>query len=171
MEERLRYILSTVNEWLKFAEAKNGALLAVDTAIIFGIFKLASDSAWPHAIFSYLTISLVIASAVSCLVSFIPRIKIPTVTLNQKPNTGVSLLFYAHIAKYDPESYLKDLYGQSDSTTPSSSFEMDFARQIVTNSGIAVKKYHCFTVALWLTVVALILLLIAGIAMITLASA
>jgi len=77
LEERLRYILSTVNEWLKFAEAKNGALLAVDAAIIFGIFKLTSDSAWPHAIFSYLTISLVIASAVSCLISYIPKIKNP----------------------------------------------------------------------------------------------
>lgn len=170
MEERLRYILTTVNEWLKFAEAKNGALLAVDSAIIFGIFKLASDSAWPHVIFPYLTISLVIVSSVSCLVSFIPRIKIPTFTLSQKPDATASLLFYTHIAKYDPESYLKALHGRTDdSTTLSSSFEMDFARQIVTNSRIAVKKYYCFTVALWLTVVALILLLIAGISVITLA--
>ena len=44
MEDRLRYILSVVNEWLKFAEAKNGALLAVDVAIVFGILQLISNT-------------------------------------------------------------------------------------------------------------------------------
>ena len=164
MEERLRYILSTVNEWLKFAEAKNGALLAVDSAIIFGALKLVSDASWLNAILSYSTVSLAIASAVSCLVSFIPRINLPSFTLRKIPEKDTSLLFYAHIAKYNPESYLKALCSQScDSMESSSSLEIDFARQIVTNSKIAVKKYNCFTVGLWLTVTALILLLLSGI--------
>ena len=36
MERRLQYLLDQVNAWLRFAEAKNGALLATDAALIFG---------------------------------------------------------------------------------------------------------------------------------------
>ena len=34
MEERLRYILGCVSEWLKFAEAKNGAFLVATSALV-----------------------------------------------------------------------------------------------------------------------------------------
>ena len=170
VEDRLRYILSLVNEWLKFAEAKNGALLAVDSAMIFGVFKL-SESGWPHVGLFYLTISVLIASAVSCLISFIPKLKMPTFTMKREPDSGDSLIYYGHIAKYNPENYLKALYGQADTGSVSpSSLEVDYAKQIVTNSRIALRKYFCFTVALWFAVGALTLLLIASLCLATSAS-
>ena len=73
MEDRLRYILSTVNEWLKFAEAKNGALLGVDIAIIFGLLQVISDEISKGWI--YLAISFIGLSALSALLSFIPQLK------------------------------------------------------------------------------------------------
>ena len=44
MENRLRYILSSVNGWLRFAEAKNGTLLGVNIAIVFGLGQVINDS-------------------------------------------------------------------------------------------------------------------------------
>ena len=168
MEERLRYILSTVNEWLKFAEAKNGALLAADTAILFGIFKLASELSGLQACVSYFAIFLITSSAVSCLLSFIPKLKIPLLEFERKRGKEDSLIFYGHIARYDPQSYLEVLFAQSGVEPPTnSSIEIDYAKQIITNSRIALRKYRCFNIGLWLTVAALLVLLIVGLVFVT----
>ncbi len=42
MEERLKYVLSLINEWLRFAEAKNAALVAADTGIVLGVISVFS---------------------------------------------------------------------------------------------------------------------------------
>lgn len=45
MEERLKYVLSLINEWIRFSEAKNGALLAVDAAFLFGVLAAVDVAA------------------------------------------------------------------------------------------------------------------------------
>lgn len=39
MEERLKFIFANVNEWLRFAEAKNGVLVAFNGAAIWGTLQ------------------------------------------------------------------------------------------------------------------------------------
>ena len=163
MEERLRYILTTVNEWLKFAEAKNGALLVADIALLFGVFRLLNESTG-QKVFIYLAIFLVIVSAISSLVSFIPQLKLSSFTPRKRTEKEASLIFYGHIAKYEPQSYIKALYAESGSAPAAiASIEVDYAQQIIINSRIAVRKYLCFNVGLWLTVLALLFLLMASI--------
>lgn len=159
MEERLRYILTIVNEWLKFAEAKNGALLVADIALLFGVFRLLNESTG-QKVFIYLAIFLVIVSAISSLVSFIPQLKLPSFTPRKRAGKEASLIFYGHIAKYEPRSYISALYAESGGEPAAiASIEVDYAQQIIINSRIAVRKYLCFNVGLWLTVSALLFLL------------
>jgi len=162
VEERLRYILTTVNEWLKFAEAKNGALLVADIAILFGVFRLLNESTGPK-VFIYLAIFLVIVSTISSLVSFIPQLKVSSFIPKKRTEKEASLIFYGHIAKYEPQSYIKALYAESGAEPAAiASIEVDYAQQIITNSRIALRKYLCFNVGLWLTVLALLFLLVAS---------
>jgi len=162
VEERLRYILTTVNEWLKFAEGKNGALLVADIAILFGVFRLMNELT-DQRVFIYLGIFLVIVSAISSLVSFIPQLKVSSSTPKKRTEKEASLIFYGHIAKYEAQSYIEALYAESGSEPTSiAPIEVDYAQQIIMNSRIAVRKYLCFNVGLWLTVFALLFLLVAS---------
>ena len=159
MEDRLRYILSTVNEWLKFAEAKNGALLGVDIAIIFGLFQVISDEISKGWI--YLAIVFTGLSALSALFSFVPQLKAPSMIRQKRGDKETSLIFYGHIAKYEPEGYIKALYSTAGTEVPSNlTFELDYAYQIIINSRIALKKNRYFNIGLWLTVLGLLLLII-----------
>lgn len=162
MEERLRYILTTVNEWLKFAEAKNGALLVADIAILFGVFGLLNESTGQR-VFIYLAIVLVIVSAISSLVSFIPQLKVFPLISKKRKGGKASLIFYGHIAEYEPQSYVEALHVESGAEpTVIASIEVDYAQQIIMNSRIAMRKYLCFNVGLCLTVLALLFSLVAS---------
>lgn len=165
MEERLGHILSIVNEWLKFAEAKNAALLAANTAIIFAVLRvLDSKTICRQWLSAYLLLGLLLlaAAAFIALVSFIPQVRIPWLALRRQPSSRDNLLFYGDIAYYDPTNYLQALGAR---TTPAanafSSFEQDYAVQIVTNSRIALRKYVLFSAAIWLTLTAVLSLPVA----------
>lgn len=159
MEDRLRYILSTVNEWIKFAEAKNGALLGVDIAIVFGLFQVISDEISKGWIYS--AISLTGLSALSALFSFIPQLKAPSMIDKKSEDKETDLIFYGSVAKYEPESYINALYSMVGIELPSEvTMELNYAHQIITNSRIALKKNRYFNIGLWLTVLGLVLLII-----------
>jgi hypothetical protein len=162
MEEKLRYILTMVNEWLKFAEAKNGALLVADTAILFGVFTVLNRSA-AQRVFIYLAVVLVIVSAISSLVSFIPQLKVLSFTSKKRTGKKANLLFYGDIAEHDPQSYIEALHAESGTESKViEPMEVDYAQQIITNSRIAVRKYRCFNVGLYPTILALLFLLAAS---------
>ena len=158
MEDRLRYILSTVNDWLKFAEAKNGALLGIDIAIIFGLFQVIGSEISRGWI--YLAISFTGLSALSALFSFIPQLKAHPKGQQRQRNEGTNLIFYGHIAESNPELYLKALYSEvGTEEPPESKIELDYAHQIIINSRIALRKNRYFSIGLWLTVLGLFLLI------------
>ena len=43
MDQRLRYIFTTVNEWLRFLETKHTALIALNGAAIIGLIQALPD--------------------------------------------------------------------------------------------------------------------------------
>ncbi len=158
MEDRLKYILSLVNDWLKFAESKNAALLAADTALGLGLYKiLRSDMPGSQSAILYVgfVISLLFVGAFICLVSFIPRTTIPWLATTHRPKEDDNLLFYGDIAKYDPKRYIASLYKQSgNDVSEIKAYEEDLAEQIIINSRIALQKYGLFKTALWINVIA-----------------
>lgn len=157
---KLKYIFDNVNNWLKFAESKNAALLAANSAIVFGLIR-TQDLFENSLLHYYFVICIVLAtfSACICLLSFVPKIKINSIfqeTSVQAEN--LNLLFYGHIAKFTPEDYLKALQDGHIITEEAiqDRFCTDIANQIVVNSKIAQTKYIFFQLAIWFTVAAVI---------------
>jgi len=156
MEERLKYILTQVNDWLKFAEAKNAALLAVNSALIFGTISILNEKCFfPIWLLIYLYIALVvviIATAI-CLISFIPNTKIPLISSKMNLLKGGNPIYYGDIAEHNVDSYLESLYQSTGLEFKGiKDIEKKYAEQIICNSRIAVKKFRLFSTALWLTV-------------------
>src|SRR5690554_6668102 len=98
-------ILSKTNEWLKFAEAKNGAVIAVVCSVMFGVNRIvvSLDEVptyllfYLSAFFSFSFISLVVA-----LSSFIPRLKKPFwLRINEKGNND-NPFYFVDACKHDP---------------------------------------------------------------------
>lgn len=160
MEDRLRYILSSVNDWLRFAESKNAALLVANSAVIFGVLRVLKGSTPLRdglMLYLYFSLSLLVLSGALCFLSFIPQLEIPWLASQRQTTDDDNLVFYAEIADYSPQDLLKALYRKSnlelDDPAP---LEEDYAAQIVVNSRIAVRKYRFFSAAIWLALIAIV---------------
>ena len=161
MEEHLKSIFSNVNGWLKFAEAKNGVLVAFNGSGIFVVLTgilledvpaLAGHPALQAYFWSFiicLTVGLVIA-----LFSFHAKLITSGGLSGEEMKPSDNLLYFDHIAKYDAGAYLerlsaalemerKGVYGQ---------LEKDYANEIIVNATIARRKYLLFNTALWCTI-------------------
>jgi len=160
MEDRLRYVLSNVNEWLKFAEAKNAALLAANSAVVIGALRLADGKVFLFPLaeyYFYFFIAIVSLGGLICLLSFVPKLDIPWLLPTTLSKDKDNLVFYGDISGYDPSSYVKALHHQSGKAVKTvDPFEEDLAEQVIINSRIALKKYQLFNIALWLDVTALL---------------
>ena len=155
MEERLKNILSFVNDWLKFAEAKNGALVVLNGAIIFGVLSVLNDNKifvnW-QIFYFWMIIGFNLLSLIVGLLSFWPQTKNSWLNLSGYSNKEDNILFFAHISKYNPTEYLKSLYeAEGTKKDKFTKFEIDYSNQIIINSQIASQKYRFFKLALWLT--------------------
>lgn len=148
-------ILSKTNEWLKFAEAKNGAIIAVVCSVMFGVNRIVGSLDevptyllfYLAAFFSFSFISLVIA-----LSSFIPRLKKPFwLRINEKGSND-NPFYFVDACKYDSYSYLK-LLGITQSNNKVAE---KMADQIIINSRIATLKFSLFTSSAWLFLSALL---------------
>lgn len=150
----LEMALSQINDWLKFAEAKNGALIAVGCAVIFGVLRFHSSlSAESNFVAIYMgSFTIFIAAAiVISLVSFVPRmappfwIEMPEIDKNDNP------LFFGHACKYSKGKYLELFNDHVDGAVSSASkLELALCDQIVNNSRIGFIKYRMFGSAVFL---------------------
>lgn len=138
--------LEKVDKWLHFAEAKNAALIAINVAI-------ASMSFGSNTFVIYLIRILLIISSIIALISFWPNSSSNT---NKKQLIldvdGTNYLFYADIAKYSSEEqYLRLVmrdYFNENKESVFSEMCLDYAKEILINSKIAVWKYKLFKIAL-----------------------
>jgi hypothetical protein len=157
MDEKLQYIFSNINDWLKFAEAKSATLIACNGALIFGISRLISSFDINGGYLLYLIVisALCILSISICFLSIIPSLSMPW---DKKPS-GVSdtdnLLYFSDIAKYTPLAYLKALKDKLElKDSEFTGYQKDLSNQVIVNSVIADKKYRAFQKAIWLTLAA-----------------
>lgn len=158
-------IYKCVNEWLRFAEAKNSALFAGNMVIVFGILKMDWITTVRPLPSSYLiyVIALLLVSSGHCLASFMPILTMPLGTKVDASKTG-NLLFFGDIADIEPCDYLSKLYVAAGLSGAPSQIEQAYAEQIVINSRIARQKYDLFNTAIWITFAALLSPIAASIA-------
>lgn len=162
-------IQKTVIDWLKFAEAKNATLLAGNLAIIFGASKIALFSEaqmFTWVWFYFISIAGFCGlSAVCCLLSIVPQIKIPFSLSGDGKNASSNLVFYGTIASHTPETYADAL--QKCLNVTFNPVEKLLAGQIVINSQVANRKYRFFKVAAWLTLSAFLTPVLGGFLVLT----
>ncbi len=165
MEERLEFIFANVNEWLKFAEAKNGVLIAFNGAAIWGTLQSFEDICKINPRLEFLLWIYIGTSLTSIVVSFFSFM--PTLTLSNKPVKPIahedvknhSLIFFRHIARFNPDEYLRVIYQRSNTPLPQSfdRIELDISYQIISNSRTTWLKYQIFFLALNITLIGMIL--------------
>ena len=164
IEELLRFSLANINNWLRFAEAKNAALVVANIGASFGALRLAAtQNLYPTAYYYALIAggTLLLATGIA-LASFIPQLKIPWLAQLRAARSRDNVLFYGHIANYTPENYLKELYARRGHKLEEiNALERDYAEQMIINSRIALRKYGWFNIAVCLTIIALATLVFA----------
>jgi hypothetical protein len=156
-KERIGVLESTLKQtvdWLKFAEAKNGALVAVGCAAIFGVLRLYPSFSIESVLATLYLASFTIfvaAAIVISLTSFIPRVVPPLWIKMPNKEEGDNPLFFGHACKYSKRTYLElfNRYSELDSHKECK-LELAFCDQIVNNSKISFIKYRVFSAAVFL---------------------
>ena len=164
LEELLEKNFSNVNSWLNFAEAKNAANIAFVVAVLAAIFSIDDECVLLHI----LCICLIISGMCS-LFSFLPRLgnkvvrKVSLFSKNKKRKAKASnLIFFEDIKEYAGDTYIKQVckkyFGKNKYNA--TKYQLDLADEIVYNSDIVSRKYKFFKVAVYLDIIAFLILVI-----------
>ena len=167
--EKLLIIFQTVNDWLKFAEAKNAVLLAFSsTALAAPITLLATVQNLPNSlkVGLIITVCLLCICSLLCAWSLLPKTNLERfIWLRSRkfqslaPNPNDNFYYFGHLRKYDSNSLLGALntgYLNGSVSQPYSKEARDLASQIIVNSTIAFRKYRLFTSSAYCLVLAIL---------------
>ncbi|MDR5809115.1 Pycsar system effector family protein [Caballeronia sp. LZ019] len=141
--------LSRVVDFIKFAEAKNAALLTFCSAWLLGIANLlTSGKNLPEFLSNGLHLSFVFfaAGALSAVLSFLPKLSIRAFT--KVPPSDKNLLFFGDIASTDIDAFAQralEKYRPKADRAFTEEYLIDLSQQIAVNSRIAVRKMWHFS--------------------------
>lgn len=173
---KLIAIFQNVNEWLKFAEAKNAVLLAFSGAgVTATITLLATVQNLPNSLSVGLliTTSLLCICALLCSYSFFPKTDLERILSKNKrtsenPNLKKTykdnLYYFGDLQKYSSTELLNALnifyfqgkLGSSDINPRYDREWEDLATQITVNAKITCRKLKLFSYALLALIVAIL---------------
>lgn len=148
MEDKLKYIFENVNDWLKFAEQKNAAIIVFNTAMTIGILNVLKDvpqNCHDYLFFLKLNLLTNLFSIIIALLSFIPVLKRRD-SHHEKINKNDNLIFYMDIANYSLDNYYEKFISKYGEPTlkDNINFNKNLVSQIVNNSKITKRKYFYF---------------------------
>jgi hypothetical protein len=162
LEQLLRERLADVNEWLRFAEAKNGGLAAVALGATYAAADLlGSNDAMPLALRCYLFVAVVLTLVAACaaLASFSPQLHKVFPYGAGAPDEDDNVLFFRDAAKHSPDSLVRAVQRLASlSADEPSALSKLLAQQVINNARIAERKFRSFDVGIWLAIAALITL-------------
>jgi hypothetical protein len=159
--EKLTVIFQNVNDWLKFAEAKNAVLLAFSGAGITATVTLLAAKDLPDS----LEVGLIVATsflcfcALICSISFLPKTNLEQVLWLRSSPSGRkipqptdNLYYFGDLKKYTSFELLDALNNQYFQTRFNPPYEKEcehLANQVVVNAEITFLKFQLFTYALY----------------------
>ncbi|MFM7407517.1 MAG: hypothetical protein ACKO3K_12885 [Cuspidothrix sp.] len=169
VSSKLMAIFQNVNEWLKFAEAKNGILLAFSgAAITASITILSTAQNLPNSLKIGLLLTTIILCicALVCSLSFLPKTNLERVlglrrNLNPTNPDKDNFWFFGHLQKYKPIELVEALnnhYFDSKLNTPYKKEYQDIAAQITINAEIAFLKFRLFTYAIYFLIASIVVI-------------
>jgi hypothetical protein len=159
--------LARVVDFLKFAEAKNAALLTFASAWIFASMNMLNGERPPVGIVGgafRLALVLFTVAAVVAVVSFLPKLNLAA--LHRDPTQPKNLLYFGHIAEFDTAVFrtrVQDRYLAQEEQSITDQYLDDLAVQISANAKITHWKFIMFNVGAALVLVAVLALALAAV--------
>lgn len=160
-------IRDLVNDWLKYAETKNGAIVGLASAAAAVALTSLADrdtEPWPVVLGLGLASGCLVLSLLVGLGSFLPQTKFTRLLAGRSidPAAEDNLFYYGHLAKYTPrslaEAVARRYAGDESDAAPVRDPHLDLAAQIVTNARITLWKLRLFTYAVALFALAVLAL-------------
>lgn len=156
VEAKLTTLLATVNEWLKFAEAKNGGAVGLGSGAVAILLGYLSEGGFSFFAGTLLTLGGIcfVLSAVVGITSFSPRIDFLRLKAQRlgKPTRSDNLFFFGHLAKYSPRGLVdaivdKYLDEEAQEDHELKDLQLDLASQVTINARITMWKLRLFNIA------------------------
>ena len=166
-EKLLAADLQRVMEFLKYAEAKNGALVTLSSAWTLAIIGLLATEK-PIAV-AYRTplkqcLVFIVLAGLCSLISFYPRMRLPRFLGGRRAGPHPpNLLYFGDLKKLTPkevEQQLRDRYFPEEGHAATQPYLHDLSVQIAVNSQIVCRKMQLFTAAVILVGLAVLVPLI-----------
>lgn len=161
LTERLIFIFENTNNWMKFAEAKNGALLILNSGLIFGFLGILPNTIFdcPPLILLYSGSFMLfcLLSLIMNLFSFLPFFNTYDINPSKiNENLIPNVIFWGDLSKINSEELIKRLSDQKNESILLDQYQKDLSSQIIINSAITQKKYNLFRHSIWLTIFGII---------------
>lgn len=151
-DAKLFRALQLVNEWLKFGETKNGALLTLNGAAIVGlhnVVKMHGPLEWVGQTWLWWATGCCLASMAIGLSSFYARTSFGAFSFSRESPNGTGAIYFGHLADMSKADLVKRLAPDADAADLE--YLEDMAGQVIVNSKLARKKMALFNGALLVT--------------------
>jgi hypothetical protein len=174
--EDLRNIFNNVNDWLKYAEAKNFGLLTLCAGIVAGITQMTLTSeAVLYTLLVYILSPVLIMAGLICFISLTPVVSVITIrdykrhwvnklidrlskTKETKDKPQVDLHFFGSLATITTDEFEEEYLEATKSKKQKekgkkqkfNKLEKQLVGQILFNSRITSLKYNYFKVATYI---------------------
>lgn len=129
-KDEKQFLLQMINEWIRFADAKAGAIFTINTAIL-GIILSGEPKGTActlYSVFFYFGLVLIVIALYVAANILLP---------NLKSSSNNSRIYFLHISQFhDGSDYEKAI------SSPDYSFERDISNQIWANSKVAATKFE-----------------------------
>lgn len=134
---------------MHFAEAKNGALLTLNFALVMGMVAISGeDLAWQWRLYMFIVGAALGLSGLVAVASFLPRM---TPILDDSRKAAGNVAFTGDIALMGSQSLLKTLASKMGVSEEPTQYCVDLADQAYVNARIAERKFRRFRLATWMT--------------------
>ncbi|UPT67964.1 MAG: DUF5706 domain-containing protein [Sphingobacteriales bacterium JAD_PAG50586_3] len=173
-EEQLQKIFANINDWLKFAEAKNFGLLSFNAAVVFGFSQTNFENGsiiekagfyWfsPFAMLSFLVTLLALFPILSIVEETNWRVRFINYVSNiiKKEIEFENIYFYGYLKNLSAQTFEDVFLEKTNSEDAFTKIEKDLSGQIIYNSKITWQKYQLFKIATFIFVCGFIAFIIA----------
>jgi hypothetical protein len=149
LQEQLNRLLDLAHHQVHFAEAKNGALVTLNFALLVGMVAISGEElAWQWRIYMFSVGAVLGLAGLLAVASFLPRM---TPMKNEMRKTSGNVAFTGDIALMGSESLLKALALKMGVSEEPTQYCVDLADQTYVNARIAERKFRRFRVAILMT--------------------
>lgn len=149
LQEQLNRLLDLAHHQVHFAEAKNGALLTLNFALVVGMAAISGeDLAWQWRVYMFGVGAALGLGGLVAVASFLPRM---TPIRDERRKASGNVAFTGDIALMGSGTLLKTLASKMGVVDEPTQYCLDLADQTYVNARIAERKFRRFRLATWMT--------------------